>query len=128
VNLRRWLTVGIGVKRWLLLAFIGLLLLALGLAHLLRQLTASLDPSSPLEALLNLLTFQFLPYQVRGILLGGLGVGMFVLGSYRLVRALVDPFALWERDQPMVEVIYQKRFLARGPRIVAIGGRSEEHV
>ena len=25
-------------------------------------------------------------------------------------------------DQPLVEVIYQKRFLARGPRIVAIGG------
>ena len=122
MNLRRWLTVGIGVKRWLLLAFVGLLLLALGLAHLLRQLTASLDPSSPLEAFLNLLTFQFLPYQVRGILLGGLGVGLFVLGSYRLVRALVDPFALWDRDLPMVEVIYQKRFLARGPRIVAIGG------
>ena len=44
------------------------------------------------------------------------------MGAYRLVRALVDPFALWDRDQPMVEVIYQKRFLARGPRIVAIGG------
>ena len=38
------------------------------------------------------------------------------------MRALVDPFALWDRDQPMVEVIYQKRFLARGPRVVAIGG------
>jgi uncharacterized cofD-like protein len=25
-------------------------------------------------------------------------------------------------DQPLVEVIYQKRFLARGPRVVAIGG------
>ena len=34
----------------------------------------------------------------------------------------MDPFALWDRDQPMVEVIYQKRFLARGPRVVAIGG------
>ena len=47
---------------------------------------------------------------------------MFLFGAYRLVRALVDPFVLWDRDQPMVEVIYQKRFLARGPRIVAIGG------
>ena len=27
MNLRRWLTVGIGVKRWLLLAFAGLLIL-----------------------------------------------------------------------------------------------------
>src|SRR5439155_18371574 len=27
-----------------------------------------------------------------------------------------------DADQPLVELIYQKRFLARGPRIVAIGG------
>jgi uncharacterized cofD-like protein len=122
VNLRRWLTIGIGIKRWLLVAFIGLVILALGLAHLLRQLTASLNPGDPMGPLVDLLTFQYLPYQMRGVLLGGVGVALFVLGSYRLVRALVDPFALWDRDQPMVEVIYQKRFLARGPRIVAIGG------
>jgi len=36
LNLRRWLTVGIGVKRWLLVSFAGLLLLALGVAHALR--------------------------------------------------------------------------------------------
>ena len=29
MNLRRWLTPGIGVKRWLLVVFVGLLLLAL---------------------------------------------------------------------------------------------------
>jgi uncharacterized cofD-like protein len=122
VNLRRWLTIGIGVKRWLLLAFIGLVILALGLAHLLRQLTASVDPAGPIGQFLNFVTLQFLPYDIRGLLLGSLGVVLFLLGSYRLVRALVDPFALWDRDQPMVEVIYQKRFLARGPKIVAIGG------
>ena len=122
MNLRRWLTIGIGVKRWLLVAFVGLVILALGLAHMLRQLTVYLEPGDPIGELVNALTFQFLPYQLRGILLGGAGVVLFLLGSYRLVRALVDPFALWDRDQPMVEVIYQKRFLARGPRIVAIGG------
>ncbi len=122
MNLRRWLTVGIGVKRWLLLAFIGLVILALGIAHLVRQLTVSLNPSDPVGELVNLVTFQFLPYQLRGVILGSAGIVLFLLGSYRLVRALVDPFALWDRDQPMVEVIYQKRFLARGPRITAIGG------
>ena len=122
MNLRRWLTIGIGVKRWLGLAFVGLLLLALGLAHALRQLTVAVEPGSPADVVLGIVTFQWLPYQARGILLGSVGVAAFVIGAYRLVRALVDPFALWDRDQPMVEVIYQKRFLARGPRIVAIGG------
>ena len=70
----------------------------------------------------DLLTLQFLPYQLRGFIAGAAGLALFLYGAYRLVRALVDPFALWDRDQPMVEVIYQKRFLARGPRVVAIGG------
>ena len=122
MNLRRWLTVGIGVKRWLLVSFAGLLVLALGVAHVLRQVTAVERPDGAAGAILDLLTLQFLPYQVRGAIAGALGMALFLAGAYRLVRALVDPFALWDREQPMVEVIYQKRFLARGPRIVAIGG------
>ena len=39
MNLRRWLSLGIGVKRWLVVVFVGLLLLALAVASLLRQLT-----------------------------------------------------------------------------------------
>jgi 2-phospho-L-lactate transferase/gluconeogenesis factor (CofD/UPF0052 family) len=122
VNLRRWLTVGIGVKRWLLVAFIGLIILALGVAHVVRQMTAALPPDSVLGNLLNTLTLQSLPYELRGLILGTLGAILFLAGGYRLVRALVDPFALWDRELPMVEVIYQKRFLARGPRVVAMGG------
>ncbi len=122
MNLRRWLMVGIGVKRWLLVAFAGLLVLALGVAHVLRQVTAVARPSGPPGEILDLLTLQFLPYQLRGAIASTAGLVLFLLGAYRLVRALVDPFAPWDRDQPMVEVIYQKRFLARGPRIVAIGG------
>ena len=122
MNLRRWLTVGIGVKRWLLVAFVGLLVLALGVAHVLRQVTASAEPGGPVMSVLDILTLQFLPYQLRGLVAGALGPRAVPVGAYRLVRALVDPFALWDRDQPMVEVIYQKRFLARGPRVVAIGG------
>ncbi len=122
MNLRRWLTVGIGVKRWLLVAFLGLLVLAIGVAHVIRQVMAGVETGGPVMPVIDLLTLQFLPYQLRGFLAGAAGLSLFLYGAYRLVRALVDPFALWDRDQPMVEVIYQKRFLARGPRIVAIGG------
>ncbi len=74
-------------------------------------------------SVIDVLTLQFLPYQLRGLVAGAVGLALFLYGAYRLVRALVDPFALWDRDQPMVEVIYQKRFLARGPaRRRASGG------
>jgi uncharacterized cofD-like protein len=122
VNLRRWLTVGIGVKRWLLVCFAGLLLLAVGVAHTIRQVTQDLQPGGPAQVVVDLLTLRFLPYELRGATVGILGTTLFLLGAYRLVRALMEPFGPLDGDRPLVEVIYQKRFLARGPRIVAIGG------
>jgi len=122
VNLRRWLTPGIGVKRWLLLAFVGLLILALGFAHALRQATRDLEPGGVSGQILDALTLQFLPLELRGLVGVAAGAAIFVFGVYRLMRALVAPFRDDASDQPLVEVIYQKRFLARGPRIVALGG------
>jgi uncharacterized cofD-like protein len=121
VNLRGWLRPGLGVKRWLLVVFVGELLLALAGAFLLRAFYGDIEVDGPVQALLSALTLQFLPYEARGVLLVVAGAGLFALGSWRLIRALMEPFRA-DEDQPLVEVIYQKRFLARGPRIVAIGG------
>jgi len=122
VNLRRWLTPGIGIKRWLLVIFTGLLLLAVAFAHFLRQITRDFAPTGLAGNLIDLLTLQFLPFALRGFIAGTVGVGLVVLGAYRTARVLTDPFRPPDPDQPLVELIYQKRFLARGPRIVAIGG------
>jgi uncharacterized cofD-like protein len=121
LNLRRWLTPGIGVKRWLLVLFGGLLLLALGVAHLVRQATRDLEPGGFTQVVLDTVTLQFLPYPIRGLTVGLAGVTLIALGAYRAARALTDPFRSADGG-PLVELIYQKRFLARGPRIVAIGG------
>ena len=122
MNLRRWLTPGIGVKRWLLVTFVGLLLLALAVAHALRQLTRDLAPGGPLGTLVDLATLQFLPFALRGLIVGGLGAALVVVGGMGVVRAVTRPLRTPDAESPLVEVIYQKRFLARGPRIVAIGG------
>jgi uncharacterized cofD-like protein len=122
MNLRRWLTPGIGIKRWLLVVFAGLLLLALGVAHILRQLSRDLEPGGAAGTLVDALTLQFLPYPWRGLIVAAIGLGLAAVGSIRVIRAVTAPFRSTEGDQPLVEVIYQKRFLARGPRIVAIGG------
>ena len=122
MNLRRWLTPGIGVKRWLLVVFVGLLLLALAFAHMLRQATRDLDPGGLPGSILDALTLQALPYPVRGLIVALVGVAILIGGAIGLGRALTDPFRHGDGHQPLVELIYQKRFLARGPRIVAIGG------
>ncbi len=47
---------------------------------------------------------------------------LVAFGAYRAIHVLTDPLRASDPEQPLVELIYQKRFLARGPRIVAIGG------
>lgn len=122
MNLRRWLTPGIGVKRWLLVLFLGLLLLALAVAHMIRQATRDLEPTGPVGALIDLVTLQFLPFALRGLIIGAIGLLLIVAGGLGAARALTGPLRASDAEQPLVELIYQKRFLARGPRIVAIGG------
>jgi uncharacterized cofD-like protein len=121
MRFRRWLQPGIGVKRWLLLMFLGMLLLALGVAHLIRQVTPGLEPGSLAETLVDLVTLQFLPFPLRGVVVGSVGGALFLVGAWRLARALTEPLRT-DEETPIADVIYQKRFLARGPRIVAIGG------
>jgi uncharacterized cofD-like protein len=120
VNLRRWLAPGIGVKRWLLLTFVGCLVLALGVAHVLRQATRDLEPGA-LNSFLDLITFQFLPYPVRGLLVVVAGLTLMGFGAYRTIRALTSPFMPTAGGR-LVELIYQRKSLARGPRVVVIGG------
>ena len=122
MNLRRWLAPGIGIKRWLAVVFGGLLLLALAFAHLLRQVGRDVEPGGFAGMVIDLLTLQFLPFVLRGLIAGSLGAGLVIVGAYRTIRVLMDPFQRAGSHQPLVELIYQKRFLARGPRVVAIGG------
>ena len=111
---------GIGVKRWLALVLAGELALALAGAFVLKQVYRDIIVTGPLEGVVYVLTLQFLPYGARAIPFLVAGIVAFSVGVFQLTRTLLLPFG--EPSGPLVEVIYQKRYLARGPRVVAIGG------
>ena len=119
MRFRRWLQPGIGVKRWLLVAFAGLVMLAVGAAHVIRQLTVR--PGGPAEAIADFVTLQFLPIELRGLLAGAVGVLLVFVGTWRALRNITGPLRP-DEERPLADLLYQKRQLARGPRIVAIGG------
>jgi uncharacterized cofD-like protein len=119
-QLRRWLRIGIGIKRWLLVVFVGELLLALGGAVVLRAVLRDAAAAQPSNPIIDTLTLGFLPAEVRPFVLFGVGLALFAYGWWRLLRALLEPYQA--RQEPLVEMLYQRRLRARGPHIVAIGG------
>jgi uncharacterized cofD-like protein len=113
-TLLKWLTPGIGIKRWLLLLVCGIALLTLGFSSLLRQLY-------PLPSLFHYLTLQFIPQGLRVVLFGLVGVAALVTALLGINRALLAPFV--ETDPEIVaNAMYHYRQRERGPKIVVIGG------
>ena len=113
----RWLRIGMGVKRWLLLLMVGVTIISIGMAYILRDLHFALIP--PPAA--YYLTLQFLSQPVHGLLLSAVGLGLVILAIYELNRSL--PTASVRSDQEdTAEVVYRYRERERGPKVVAIGG------
>lgn len=112
----KWLAIGLGVKRWLVLLIVGVTMLALGVAVLLVDVYRQ----APRPDVFYYLTFQFIDRTVRGILLGIAGIGIIALAVVKLSAALVAPFAADGAN--LVDELYRRHTRKRGPKIVALGG------
>ena len=118
----RLFTPGLYVKRWLLLLGAGIVMISLAVGYALRDLYSH-DFGFP--GWVQIITLQFLPRWARAILFVGIGVGAMVLAFVKLSQSILGPFLPGRsgRDQrSLVEQLYAHRLLAKGPRVVAIGG------
>lgn len=115
-QLPRWLYPGMHLKRWLLLMVLGVTLLGLGAAVLIVVGYRTL----PKDSFIFALTGAGLDRTIRGVVIAVVGLGLIGVGVWGLMRSIVSPFV--QRGDSVMEVLYTKRYLARGPRIVAIGG------
>ena len=99
----KWLYPGIGIKRWIGLATGGVVLLVVGTAHLRAD--------------------QFWVLQTLDAVIVVCGIVILILGIKRLMRSFIAAFMPASRDtSELVDILYQKKYLSRGPRIVTIGG------
>ena len=107
--LKKFLYIGLGVKRWLLLGALGIAVCSVGIAFVLKNL---LDLNVP----------DVLPWYLEGVLMGVFGVAVIlasIYGLYRTLRPILFASATIDR---LTDTIYTRRSRSRGPRIVAIGG------
>ena len=117
----KWLYPGMHIKRWLGLLLFGISLMGLGIAYALKEAYLVAE----LPGVFYYLTLQFIPRWGRGILFMSLSLGTVGLAVYKLNESLLFAFIRPENRAEgvgLAETIYNKRFLQRGPRVVAIGG------
>jgi uncharacterized cofD-like protein len=99
-NFIKLLYPGIRLKRWLFTSFVGIVIIGFGVVCALSDYTF-------------IKGFSFI------IIL--CGMIFVVLGIGKMIVSLITIF-LPKREQDLVNILYQRRYLERGPKIVAIGG------
>ena len=119
----RWLSPGIGVKRWGLVMTLGVLLVSAGVALIVNIQLLGLLESVIFQVALSLLIFtggMVSPLLFGAVLIvGGAVVGFIGLrGAIRSITgALIPP-----GKTPLIEVLRQQRRRGRGRRVVVVGG------
>jgi len=97
----RWLYPGIKIKRWVMMCVLGITMVSVG----------SIDLVSP----------DYVSVRALGWFTLFLGIIITFVGLERTVKSFLSVF-LPREEKKVLELLYRKRQLAQGPKIVAIGG------
>jgi uncharacterized cofD-like protein len=114
----RWLYPGIGIKRWLLLSALGVLMLGLGLALIidvgfLWSIEAAADRVFGPKG--------YIPSTKAGVALVGAGALLVVVALHSIVRSVYQA-TVPRGGESLGKILFTRRNLERGPKIVAVGG------
>lgn len=98
----KWFYPGIGIKRWIGLAAFGVVLIIIGSS--------------------NLRTEEYWIVQILDTVVLVCGIIILILSIKNMLRSLIAVFLPSAKDTQLVDILYQKRQLGRGPKIVVVGG------
>lgn len=117
-SLIKWLYFGMHIKRWLLLLLVGVAIMGLGFGYFLREVYFSYT----FPDWVYYVTLQFLPRYLRGALFVGGSAALIMFSVWKLNHSLLSAFVRPGNEESLVNIIYNHRYLRRGPKVVAIGG------
>ncbi len=98
----KWLYPGIGVKRWVGLSAFGIFLLVFGARYLRSE--------------------EFWVIQILDTVIVISGIIILILGIKMLMRSFIAAYVPSSKDSELVDILYQRKQLGRGPKVVTIGG------
>jgi uncharacterized cofD-like protein len=97
-----WLYPGIGIKRWIGLSAFGVILLIIGSGGF---------PSG-----------EFFIVKILDSVILVSGLVILILGIKRLLSSLINAFLPATKQNDLVDILFHRKQLSRGPKIVAVGG------
>jgi len=110
----RWLYPGLKIKRWIVVIFLGVFISSLGTAFLVFGLFQLRDPGE--ESLFA----QSAAVAALGFAIGGV---VLFTGIYRLLKSIGQLLQKrGDTSKTLVDIAYERRYLARGAKVVALGG------
>ena len=115
----RWLSPGIGIKRWILITLLGTTFVGVGVGVVLLHFYRT-APESWWLPLLSVISLRFLARPIRALIFIGIGFVLIIGGIYGMSHSLIKPFV--KPGQKVVDELTQHKKLEKGPKIVAIGG------
>lgn len=121
MRMLKWLYPGMRFKRWLILFAGGVLMVSLGLALVFNY--KYLDHIE--EAIFRFVynwkgSYDYAATALVGSLIVIMGVLVMGLATHYVVRSIVT--VLLPSDSNLVDLIYEKRLLGKGPAVTVIGG------
>lgn len=118
----KWLYPGMQVKRWTVLALLGVAFFLIGMG-------VRLQAPTPEAQWLGTMTAKLFFYSVHGAKALQLGLLLSVAGAVlcfyaasRLILSLVQGIEPERAEKGLADIIYQRRKLSQGKRVVVIGG------
>lgn len=119
----KWLYPGMRVKRWIALIFLGMIGFLIGMGVIIQAHPAGSKPMAIRFAdwLIGETKAKILPGRL-GLALTGSGALVCLFGMGKLIASLTSVLDPDVAPGGLVDVVYQRRKLAQGRKIVVIGG------
>ena len=125
---RKWLYPGMHVKRWIVLLMVGFMAFALACAMFLAWIYRTIDVPEPFTDPVQAATLQFIPHPFREVLVGAFGLTLTVLAICKFYSSLMEVVSEPRKRERLVDLVYARRLLKTGPKIVTIGGGTGQAV
>ncbi|AFM43420.1 hypothetical protein Desaci_4583 [Desulfosporosinus acidiphilus SJ4] len=121
VQYLKWLYPNLKVKRWFLVTVLGIFLFATGFAVMNDGVALGYAELQFREIVYRLTGSTQIIAIPTGLVISALGVLLIIVGFKRMLYSIISG-VLPENEGKIVDVIYSRQHLMRGPKIVVVGG------